>query len=268
MGCKCSSEEHSSEVLSLHDKMVNTMPAEQSPEKANKFSRKLFEENAFTTPIKAHSVLNNEDTASTAKSQTDLDKRILCEAIFKEINTIRSNPKEYIKKVKQYKTRVYTVKDQTYFKISESSSIKLRSGTKAFDSCISFLRKQEPLEPLQFSDYVKLDDFSYFANSTLSNSDNLMTECTSLNFLSGAIEKKIEECKTTFEIKNFHYDRTTFSPDLSMLSQVVDDTSSNYQRSKNIFDSSVDTIGINAIKINCKPNLYCIYLVFAKKFNC
>ena len=139
MGCKCSSEEHSSEVLSLHDKMVNTMPAEQSPEKANKFSRKLFEENAFTTPIKAHSVLNNEDTASTAKSQTDLDKRILCEAIFKEINTIRSNPKEYIKKVKQYKTRVYTVKDQTYFKISESSSIKLRSGTNAFDSCISVL---------------------------------------------------------------------------------------------------------------------------------
>lgn len=268
MGCKCTNEERNSEVLSLDVNMAynKAIPNGKCIEHFHNENKSLFEENNFGTTSKFNSANNNEDSATTAKSQNDLDRRILCEAIFKEINSARVNPKEYIKKVKNYKTKIYNENNQFYFKISENSSIKLRSGQEAFDNCISFLERQEPLKPLNFVDCVKLDDFSYFINNTnIGTNDSLLEECTSLNFLSTAIENKIQEIKDKYEMINFHYDKNIFSPELSVISQIVDDTSSNYQRRKNIFSSETDTIGINSIKINLRPSLYCIYLVFAKK---
>lgn len=268
MGCKCSNDEHNSEVLSLDVNMAynKTIPNGKCIEHLPIENKSLFEENNFGTSSKFGSANNNEDSATTAKSKNDLDRRILSEAIFKEINSARTNPREYIKKVKSYKSKIYNENNQYYFKISENSSIKLRSGQEAFDNCISFLDKQEPLKPLNLVDCVKLDDFSYFSNnSNIATNDSLIDECTSLNFLSTVIENKIQEIKDKYEMINFHYDKNIFSPELSVISQIVDDTSSNYERRKNIFNSETDTIGINSIKINLRPSLYCIYLVFAKK---
>ena len=170
MGCKCTNEERNSEVLSLDVNMAynKAIPNGKCIEHFPNENKSLFEENNFGTTSKFNSANNNEDSATTAKSQNDLDRRILCEAIFKEINSARVNPKEYIKKVKKYKTKIYNENNQFYFKISENSSIKLRSGQEAFDNCISFLERQEPLKPLNFVDCVKLDDFSYFINNCIS----------------------------------------------------------------------------------------------------
>ena len=186
MGCKCTNEERNSEVLSLDVNMAynKAIPNGKCIEHFPNENKSLFEENNFVTTSKFNSANNNEDSATTAKSQNDLDRRILCEAIFKEINSARVNPKEYIKKVKNYKTKIYNENNQFYFKISENSSIKLRSGQEAFDNCISFLERQEPLKPLNFVDCVKLDDFSYFIHNTnIGTNDSLLEECTSLNFL-------------------------------------------------------------------------------------
>ena len=119
-------------------------------------------------------------------------------------------------------------------------------------------------------DDIKFDDFTYFSSQNRNSevgTDTLLHECTSFQFLSDVIEKKIEQCKENYEIINFHYDKTTFSPELSVLSQIVDDTSSNYQRRMNIFNTKTDSVGINCIKINTHPSLYCIYLVFARSLN-
>ena len=253
MGCKCSAEEHLSEVASLNGQIENNSKRDEMEKDINNIP------NPFKTPTKI-SPLINDDTATTAKSQSDIDRRLLCESILKEINDIRMDPRSYIAKVKHYKENIYYKDGQSYLKIDESSSIKLKNGIKAFDDCISFLGMLKPMDSLQFSEFLTIKDFT-----SLSNSDNLISECSSVNFLSKAIDTKIEELKGIYDIKNFHYDKTTFSPSISVLSQIVDDSTFTHQRRNNIFDSSTDSIGISAIKINTKPNIYCIYLVFGKK---
>ena len=272
MGCKCTTEEHGSEIISLDVNMAynHSIPNGRPISNPKESNKALYEENYFNTNSKFGSVVINEDLAATAKSRSDIDRKILCEAIFKEINFARTKPIEYSKKIKNLKKSIYIDNNQYYFKINESSSFKLKIGPEAFDNCISFLKSQSPLKPFILCDDIKFDDFTYFSSQNRNSevgTDTLLHECTSFQFLSDVIEKKIEQSKENYEIINFHYDKTTFSPELSVLSQIVDDTSSNYQRRMNIFNTKTDSVGINCIKINTHPSLYCIYLVFARSLS-
>ena len=162
MGCKCTAEEHSSEVASLNGQIENISKPDEMEKDINNIP------NPFKTPTKITPMIN-DDTAATAKSQSDIDRRLLCESILKEINDIRMDPRSYIAKVKHYKENIYYKDGQSYLKIDESSSIKLRDGVKAFDDCISFLGSLKPMDSLQFSEFLKIEDFS-----SLCNSDNLL----------------------------------------------------------------------------------------------
>ena len=82
MGCKCSAEEHLSEVASLNGQIENNSKRDEMEKDINNIP------NPFKTPTKI-SPLINDDTATTAKSQSDIDRRLLCESILKEINDIR-----------------------------------------------------------------------------------------------------------------------------------------------------------------------------------
>ena len=108
MGCKCTTEEHGSEIISLDVNMAynHSIPNGRPISNPKESNKALYEENYFNTNSKFGSVVINEDLAATAKSRSDIDRKILCEAIFKEINFARTKPIEYSKKIKNLKKNI------------------------------------------------------------------------------------------------------------------------------------------------------------------
>ena len=73
---------------------------------------------------------------------------------------------------------------------------------------------------------------------------------------------KTEENRDKFSIIDFHYDICYDNIELSVILQIIDDTNSNYQRRKNIFNPKARYIGIT--EGNLWDYMKCYYLLFAE----
>ncbi|MCQ2821284.1 MAG: hypothetical protein MJ252_28830 [archaeon] len=186
-------------------------------------------------------------TILTANKIENFKRRLL-----KEINNARENPQSFIPKVKKLMGNITVNSNGIYLKVDSKINIKLLTGKKAFESCLSFLQKQNILDPLFLKDETALD-FPFDRPDI----------CDDHDYLTKVLDKKKKELKSEeLEIVNFHYDLVIPNPELSVLLQIVDDTNSMYQRRLNIFNEDAKYIGISMGKKT--EGIICFYLLFAK----
>ena len=86
--------------------------------------------------------------------------------------------------------------------------------------------------------------------------------CVNKDYIRNVIVFKAEENRDKFSIIDFHYDICYDNIELSVILQIIDDTNSNYQRRKNIFNPKARYIGIT--EGNLWDYMKCYYLLFAE----
>lgn len=179
-------------------------------------------------------------------------------AMLKEINNVRMNPLSYIDKIEHYKKYITTRNGHTFLLNNNNSNkvnINLHKGIDAFNECISFLKNlsesKVKLSPLIMKEELKIP-FPI-------NSPEI---CTHKDYLKNILQFKTEENREKFRIIDFHYDICYSDIELSTLLQIVDDTNSNYQRRKNIFNPKARYVGIT--EGSMLDSMKCYYLLFAE----
>ena len=177
-------------------------------------------------------------------------------AMLKQINKARTDPLSYISTVEKYKQYIKTKNNRSYLYINgkKGLNIKLYKGKEAFDNCINFLKivakRKKRLTPLIMKEELKIP-------FPVNSKDN----CVDRDFLRNVLQFKTEENKNEFNIIDFHYDIGYDDVEVSTMLQIVDDTNSNYQRRRNIFNEKAKYVGIT--EGNISINIKCYYLLFA-----
>ena len=177
-------------------------------------------------------------------------------SMLKEINLARTEPLKYIEKIESLKKSIVTKNNHTFLKINNLNNININldKGIESFNNCISFLRKlaqQKKLAPLIMREELKIP-FPI-------NSPEI---CINKDYIKNILMFKTEENKNKFKVIDFHYDLSFSNVELSTILQIIDDTNSNYQRRKNIFNPKAKYIGISEGTV--WKDMHCYYLLFAE----
>ena len=177
-------------------------------------------------------------------------------AMLREINKARTNPLSYIDKIEQLKKCIVTKNNHSFllFNNKNNININLHKGVQSFNNCITYLRTlstKPKLSPLVMKEELKVP-FPI-------NSPEL---CVNKDYIRNVIVFKTEENRDKFSIIDFHYDICYDNIELSVILQIIDDTNSNYQRRKNIFNPKARYIGIT--EGNLWDYMKCYYLLFAE----
>ena len=177
-------------------------------------------------------------------------------AMLKQINKARTDPLSYISIIEKYKQYIKTKNNRSYLCINRKKglNINLYKGKEEFDNCINFLKivakRKKRLSPLIMKEELKIP----FPVNSKEN-------CVDREFLRNVLQFKTEENKNEFNIIDFHYDIGYDDVEISTMLQIVDDTNSNYQRRRNIFNEKAKYVGITEGSIS--DNIKCYYLLFA-----
>ena len=177
-------------------------------------------------------------------------------AMLKEINKARKDPLSLIKKIEYLKQNISYIDNKpilSFGKNSQNVTIKLNKGPEVFDNCISFLKNHsdKSLPPLIMKEELKIP-FPVQSPKT----------CADKDYLKNIILFKTAEVSNKIRIIDFYYDICIPNTEISTLLQIIDDTNSNFQRRKNIFNERARYIGIVDGKVT--QNLSCFYLMFAE----
>lgn len=211
---------------------------------------------------KEHNSLFSLSTKESVEKSTQILKKASLSEVFpttamlREINKARTNPLSYIDKIEQLKKCIVTKNNHSFllFNNKNNISINLNKGVQAFNNCIHYLQilsTKPKLSPLIMKEELKVP-FPI-------NSPEL---CINKDYIRNVMQFKTEENRDTFSIIDFHYDICYDNIELSTLLQIIDDTNSNYQRRKNIFNSKAKYIGIT--DGNLWDYMRCYYLLFAE----
>lgn len=243
MGCSpiCSSDTVKSNaqvVLSEQNELLNNnddnRPLSFSP------GKRIFQTHSQTrTTMK---------TISTFIDTKDLSECFPPVLMLKEINFARTDPVEYSKKITSLKDTIIKNNDKTI------SNIVNKIKGEPFDKCIQYLlaiSKRKRLKPLLMDENLKIP--FPVQNPLL---------CVDKDYIKNIIMFKTGELEGRTKIIDFHYDICLSNPEISTMMQIIDDTNSNFQRRKNIFNPKAKSIGISEGTI--KDNLSCYYLMFAE----
>ncbi|MCQ2819920.1 MAG: hypothetical protein MJ252_21860 [archaeon] len=185
----------------------------------------------------------------------------LANQLLEEINQIRTNPQSYKSKIKKYMLNIIYQNGKFLLKTENEIYLSLMKGESAFEDALKYLSHSQQMLPLQMIDELKID-LEYFNEG---NASFKMENFSSSEFIDKSINKIKKKIKNKYEILGFHYDMSTNNPELSTVMQIVDDTNSFMVRRNIIMNPKVRYIGISILKL--KPNVFCYYLVFAKKTN-
>lgn len=153
-------------------------------------------------------------------------------------------------KIEKYKQLIYKNDKGTFLAANRNISIALRTGHKAFDDCIDYLKQQPPLHPLKLANDLQISLMT----------DNCYDKMMEYQYLGQALANKRKEVCGRYIIHNFHYDKNICMPEISCVIQIIDDTDSNCGRRRNIFNKDSKVVGINCEKIN--GTTLCYYLLF------
>jgi hypothetical protein len=106
---------------------------------------------------------NNKKTNISSSSPTMQSISNLFEKNFlQEINFIRTNPKEYAKKMKSLTQNIFKEDDNEYFYQNKNNinqkKIILKNGSKIFYETIEYLEKLEPMNKLKWNDELRIEN--------------------------------------------------------------------------------------------------------------
>lgn len=208
---------------------------------------------SYSNPITINSGFNKNIRLLASSTSKKMEEFFPSITMLNEINEARSNPMGYIDKVLKLKKRIRILDNNQYYLDIEDSTIqiKLLQGLEAFDNCIEFLQKVQPLHSLKMKEDLKIP----FPLQT-------PEICTDKDYIRSILIFKTTELHSVIKIIDFHYDICVPNPELSVILQIIDDTNSNFQRRKNIFNYKAKNVGITHGIMNSE--LSCYYLMFAE----
>lgn len=196
--------------------------------------------------------------ASELPSIKNLSDYFPSTTMLKEINQARTDPLSYIPKIESFRGHIINDNENNYFLNLDFNNfdvnLRLNRGKIVFDNCILFLKnlaQKKKLEPLIMNENLKIPFPTQ--NPKL---------CIDKEYIKNIILFKSGELEGKMSLIDFHYDVCVPSPEISTIMQIIDDTNSNFQRRKNIFNHKAKYIGITEGLI--KPNMSCYYLMFAE----
>ena len=219
---------------------------------------KIFslEKNKENNAIFSFSTKERVEKSTQILKEASLSEVFPSTAMLREINKARTNPLSYIDKIEQLKKCIVTKNNHSFLLIKNKNkiNINLNKGVQSFNNCVAYLRTlstKPKLSPLVMKEELKVP-FPI-------NSPEL---CVNKDYIRNVIVFKTEENRDKFSIIDFHYDICYDNIELSVILQIIDDTNSNYQRRKNIFNPKARYIGIT--EGNLWDYMKCYYLLFAE----
>ncbi len=180
---------------------------------------------------------NNKKTNISSSSPTMQSISNLFEKNFlQEINFIRTNPKEYAKKMKTLTQNIFKEDDNEYFYQNKNNinqkKIILKNGSKIFYETIEYLEKLEPMNKLKWNDELRIE-----------NQNNIILSQKNLGKL--ILNKRLELLKS---YKNCYFNIDIFQePKLSVLFQIIDENFDKKRRNA-ILNRNFSMFAINCLK--------------------
>lgn len=160
--------------------------------------------------------------------------------LIKEINLLRTNPKQYASKLTKYLNYF----NDKFFCLPESNlQIQTEEGIEAFKEAIEFLNTQTELSPLNPCPELNQIAEEYISESIKNNSSELNDE---------EIEKIINKYGNYF---GFFYRAIDFggeNPEMTVIDLIVSDGDSSRKQRETLFNSEINLIGV----ANCKHDIY------------
>jgi uncharacterized protein YkwD len=172
------------------------------------------------------------------KDQGEIDYTKLSEALFKEYNKLRKNPKSYVEKL----TKAENYYKDKIFRYPNEIPIETYEGVSALKEAIEFLKTQEPVKELQYSNELTKSAFDHAKDIGSQGSYN--HEGSDGSLLSDRIEKYIEWDGSIAESLQFCYK----NPENILLSLIIDDGSKEKHQRGNLFSEEFEYVGIGCAK--------------------
>ena len=178
--------------------------------------------------------------SSYGKSTENFSKEFSFEIkMLKEINLVRTNPKEYAIKLKDLCKNIIH-EDNFEFLISYSfnKKIPLKNGSKVFYDTIDYLNQLEPLNELQYCEDIKIQFDNKISDKEdfIINNENIESLLIKHRF---QILQNYKNC--AFNIDNIP------DPILSIVFQIIDDMF-NHERRNVILNKEFSNFAVNTIK--------------------
>jgi len=169
-----------------------------------------------------------------------------------ELNKCRLNPEQYTYKVLAHMKFIKQDNTNTKFinymyKRDGEANIMLNKGKEAFEKCIEILHNTQPLKPLELKSELTIK---------VPDDKELWTD---IEFLKRKCNEKKEEYNTIQE-NAFHFDIGSSNPEVSLIMQLVDDTSFRGIRTSNLLSKEFKYIGIDNQMFD---NISCSYFYLA-----
>ena len=184
---------------------------------------------------------------------TSTPEEPFCKYIYEQINRIRTDPKSFINNIIQGKNNIKEKKimrngqEVTQLIYKSKVSVALNRGIPAFDDAIEFLKNQQPLQPLHYTELLCVpvpDD-----ENDLKDKEYLKTQVATM--LSSNEVIKI----------NSYWREIIKDEESAFLLMVVDDTGKKAFKRGDIFHEDYTYIGISSKLIN---KTFAAYLTFSK----
>jgi hypothetical protein len=169
------------------------------------------------------------------------------------INEARSNPVEFSTIVKEYKNLIHLdINNKPFIEIKDKSlqRINLIKGEAAFDDLVASLHSILPLSPFNYKNELEL--------SIDTENGSKREKITEL------LSKQSQDLASEYKSFGFHLDSDVKDPELSVILQLVDDSSFKGLRRNNLLSYNFNCIGISHTDLNNTDKFY-VYLVFAKR---
>ena len=178
--------------------------------------------------------------SSYGKSTENFSKEFSFEMkMLKEINLVRTNPKEYAMKLKDLSKNII-IEDNFEFLIPYgfNKKILLKNGSKVFNDTIDYLIKLEPLNQLQYCERIKIQFDNKISDKEdfIINNENIESLLIKHRF---QILQNYKNC--AFNIDNIP------DPILGIVFQIIDDMF-NHERRNVILNKEFSNFAVNTIK--------------------
>ena len=261
MGCQCKKCKNE-EIFEEKDlrQIENGMNNQSIEQKYVDFNTKDSVNNSSRNPLSVRNLKNYASKYQKEISNINYITSNLSFSLYEIINKIRTNPKDFIDKIKIYKEKIIRKDYQFLLPIEKEIFITLNRGPKAFDEAIEYLNKLEPMNSLIMKNELKID-----IDNTINNFEMNFTSFSFLEKIIKNKKKELEKNKKNYKIEGFHYDKSTNNAEISAILQIVDDNMGDCSRRKNLLNPHFTYVGISCV--NIKENVFCYYMLFANKKN-
>ena len=183
-------------------------------------------------------------------------ERQMEENLFNLINTLRTEPKKFIKVVDDYKNMIKTENNSNYIVINDYS-IEIPNGKEIFEECKNYLSKVKPVNELEKDDSLKI---------------NIKNDFSSEDDFENIANKRINDVLTKqgkmYKYINYFIDKNVGDVIYVLITNLMD-FGSNFKENnrKFLMNEEYDKCSVTIEKIDSEKNVYCYYILFAKSNN-